>query len=582
MIKSENIHFIYDEQPDSEQQAAPALFDVSFTVEPGQFITIVGRNGSGKSTLARHLNALLTPTEGKLWVGGMDTKDAAHLWDIRKAAGMVFQNPDNQIVATIVEEDIAFGPENMGLPPAEITRRVQGALSAIDLSHAAKHAPHHLSGGQKQRVAIAGVLAMEPRVIILDESTAMLDPAGRREVLKTVRALNKEKGITVLLITHFMEEAIGTDRILVMDKGKLMMEGTPREIFERQRDLRELRLTVPRAAVLAEALRKNGIPIPKSVLTVEDFVSTEAVQALAKTCKPKVTTPPPQPASKPLLKLDQVTHIYNEGTPHEKRALHNISLTISAGEMTAIIGHTGSGKSTLIQHFNALLKPTAGRILFNSQDIHESKKNIKALRQRVGLVFQYPEHQLFESTVYKDVAFGPTRLGLSETEINTRVKSALAIVGLDESVNDKSPFALSGGQKRRVAIAGVLAMEPEVLILDEPTAGLDPQGREEILAQIKKMHEERGITVMLISHSMDDAARLCSRIIVMNQGEIAADGTPAKVFAQQDLLKSIHLETPQISQIMSRLSDINPAIPAGVFTINEAVDILCAGTGGAS
>jgi len=576
MIKSEGLHFFYDELDNRE--GTPALFDVIFSIEAGEFIAIVGRNGSGKSTLARHINALLTPTRGTLSVNGMDTKNPTHLWDIRKTAGMVFQNPDNQIVATIVEEDIAFGPENLGLPPSEITQRVQDALSAVGLTAAAKSAPHHLSGGQKQRVAIAGVLAMEPRVLILDESTAMLDPSGRKEVLKTAKQLNKEKGITVLLITHFMEEAIVADRLLVMDKGKLKMEGKPRDIFKRQGELKNLGLTVPQAAVLAETLRNRGLSMPHTILTSEDFTQTMTVQALAKKYKPQPPTLLSPAPKAPIIQLKNVVHIYNEGTPHEKRALLGINLTFSAGEMTAIIGHTGSGKSTLIQHLNALLKPTEGKILFNGNDIHENKKNIKPLRQRVGLVFQYPEHQLFESTVYKDISFGPIRLGLDADEIDTRLKHALATVGLDASLCDKSPFTLSGGQKRRVAIAGVLAMEPEVLILDEPTAGLDPQGREEILAQIKKMHEERGITVILISHSMDDAARLCSRIIVMNQGEIAADGTPTQVFAQQELLKTIHLETPQISQIMSRLSEINPDIPTGIFTVEDAADVLLSGT----
>jgi len=276
----------------------------------------------------------------------------------------------------------------------------------------------------------------------------------------------------------------------------------------------------------------------------------------------------------PLIELKNITHIYNIGSAFEKKAVNDISLKIAAGEMVALIGHTGSGKSTLIQHFNALLKPTSGEVLLNGEDIHADKNKLKSVRQRVGLVFQYPEHQLFESDVFKDVAFGPTRMGLTEEEINERVKSALEVVGLTEEDYTKSPFELSGGQKRRAAIAGVLAMRPEVLVLDEPSAGLDPRGREEILSQIKHMHVTLGLTVILVSHSMDDAARLTDRILVLNQGKLVCDGSPIDVFAQDEMLKGIGLDVPQISRLMTQLNKVNPAIPTGVFSIDEAASAI--------
>ncbi|MEA5084437.1 MAG: energy-coupling factor transporter ATPase [Lachnospiraceae bacterium] len=274
------------------------------------------------------------------------------------------------------------------------------------------------------------------------------------------------------------------------------------------------------------------------------------------------------------IKINNLTHIYNEGTAMAKTAIDDINLEINDGEFIGLIGHTGSGKSTLIQHLNALIKPSRGEILLNGVDINAEKSKLKSIRQRVGLVFQYPEHQLFEMTVYKDVCYGPTNLGLSEAEIDQRAKKALETVGIGEEIYEKSPFELSGGQKRRVAIAGILAMQPEVLILDEPTAGLDPKGRDEILNAIKEMHNRLGIIVILVSHSMEDVARLVDRIIVMHQGKIAAIGTPKEVFGQAQMLENIGLAAPQVSYVMMGLKEKGFHVPQDVYTIDEATEVL--------
>ena len=274
------------------------------------------------------------------------------------------------------------------------------------------------------------------------------------------------------------------------------------------------------------------------------------------------------------IKINHLTHIYGENSVFEKKALDDINFEINDGEFIGLIGHTGSGKSTLIQHLNALLVPTSGEVLLNGENIYADKNKLKTIRQRVGLVFQYPEHQLFEMTVYKDVAYGPGNLGLSEDEIAKRVREALDTVGLDEDIFEKSPFELSGGQKRRAAIAGVLAMEPEVLILDEPTAGLDPKGRDEILEAIRIMHNKRKITVILVSHSMEDVAKLVDRIIVLSKGKIAITGTPKEVFAQVEKLESIGLAAPQISYVFSELIERGYDVPCDVYTVSEATDVL--------
>lgn len=289
----------------------------------------------------------------------------------------------------------------------------------------------------------------------------------------------------------------------------------------------------------------------------------------------------PEPKAK--IEFRNVTYVYNEGSAFAKKALDNVSLTINEGEFIGLIGHTGSGKSTLIQHANALVKPTGGSVLVDGEDIHKDKKGLKSVRQKVGLVFQYPEHQLFEVSVFKDVAFGPGSLGLSQDDIDCRVREALTLTGVSVSDFEKSPYELSGGQKRRVAIAGVLAMRPEALILDEPTAGLDPRGRDEILETIKNMHETLGLTVVLVSHSMEDVAKLAERIVVMRHGTVAMAGAAKYVFARTAELGAMGLAAPQISVLMRALKDKGLDVPTDIFTTREATDAifsLLAGEGG--
>ncbi len=274
IVKTKDLVFEYirrDEEGNVEG-ITTAVDHVNLTVREGSFIAILGHNGSGKSTLAKHINAILDPTEGTVWVDGMDTADPEKLWDIRQRAGMVFQNPDNQIIGQVVEEDVGFGPENMGVPTEEIWQRVEESLRAVGMYEYRKYSPNKLSGGQKQRVSIAGVLAMHPKVIVLDEPTAMLDPSGRKEVIRAVRALNQVEGVTVILITHYMEEIVHADQVFVMDQGRIAMEGTPREVFSRVEELKSLRLDVPQVTLLAYELKKRGLELPDGILTTEELV----------------------------------------------------------------------------------------------------------------------------------------------------------------------------------------------------------------------------------------------------------------------------------------------------------------------
>lgn len=274
MIKTDKLVFEYEKRDEEGNiiGKSRAIDEVSLDIEPGQFIAILGHNGSGKSTLAKHMNALLIPSDGTMWVDGMDTKEDEHLWDVRQSAGMVFQNPDNQIIGTVVEEDVGFGPENLGVPTEEIWQRVEDSLKAVGMIEYRHHSPNKLSGGQKQRVAIAGVIAMRPKCIVLDEPTAMLDPNGRKEVLRSVMELRKREHITVILITHYMEEVVDADHVFVMDHGHVVMQGTPREIFSQVDTLKHYRLDVPQVTILADELRKRGLDIPAGVLKKEELV----------------------------------------------------------------------------------------------------------------------------------------------------------------------------------------------------------------------------------------------------------------------------------------------------------------------
>lgn len=610
IVKTKNLTYEYlrRDEDGNVEGAVKAVNDVSLRVHRGDFIAIVGHNGSGKSTLAKHLNAILQPTQGTVWVDGIDTRQEERVWEIRQRAGMVFQNPDNQIIGQIVEEDVGFGPENLGVPTQEIWKRVEESLQAMGMYQYRTHSPNKLSGGQKQRVSIAGVLAMHPECIILDEPTAMLDPSGRKEVIHAVRELNRTDKVTVILITHYMEEIIHADHVYVMDQGQIAMEGTPREIFSQVERLKELRLDVPQVTLLAYELQQRGLKLPNGILTTQ-----ELVKALRRYEWPSVAEPMEEtqgataeeprrdmqgnPAEEPLqeaqdspaeelseertqeekaradvLVVDHVSYVYDPDAPLARMALDDISLTIPEGQFIGVIGHTGSGKSTLMQHLNGLVRATSGRIYFNGQDIDAKDYNKKELRSKVGLVFQYPEHQLFEVDVFSDVCFGPRNLGLDKAEVERRAAEALERVGIPRELYTQSPFELSGGQKRRVAIAGVLAMDPEILILDEPTAGLDPRGRREILDQIKDLQTRTHMTILLVSHSMEDVAEYVDRIIVMNRGKIIYDDTPQKIFRRYRELEEIGLGAPQVTYIMQTLRKNGLPVNAEVTTAWQAAD----------
>ena len=651
-IKDCTYEYVRRDENDEVVEKLSAISHLNFTIEEGSFVCVLGHNGSGKSTLAKLFNALQIPTEGCVIISGMDSREEANVFPIREKVGMVFQNPDNQIIASVVEEDVGFGPENIGVPTEEIWKRVADALEAVNMEAYRLKSPNHLSGGQKQRVAIAGTLAMEPKTIVLDEPTAMLDPSGRAEVIRSIRELNQKKGITIILITHYMEETVDADRIILMDQGKLVLDGTPKEIFSKVEELKSLRMDVPLITDLAHELRLSGMPVSEGILKEDELVEellaifgedsfveeiekgqkeeepegesdrvasavTEnsigkrseemhsqatSISSEEKAIEAEIEKETDKETEKDfILKVENLSCIYQKGTAMESYALKDINLSIKRGSFSALIGHTGSGKSTLLQHFNGLIKPETGEISVHFRknpalilqdkgflfwkgkkrkvekegvlSFKEEGFDFQGLRFKVGLVFQYPEYQLFEETVFEDVLFGPKNQGLSLEDAKKEAEEALRSMGVEDALWQKSPFELSGGQKRRVAIAGVLAMEPELLILDEPTAGLDPAGREELFQVIAHLQERYAMTILLVSHSMDDVARYAEEVFVLNQGECIRQGSPEEVFSHKKEMEELGLGLPQIRAFLYSLEEKGLSFPKK-NTVEEAKEMI--------
>lgn len=635
-IKNENNEVIEEKK---------ILDDLNIEIEPGDFIAILGHNGSGKSTFAKHLNALLLPDEGNIYIDGEDTKSVEELWKIREKCGMVFQNPDNQIVGVTVEEDVGFGPENLGVKTEKIWDRIKDSLTKVDMYKYRKKSPNHLSGGQKQRVAIASSLAMKPKCIVLDEPTAMLDPQGRKEVMDIIKSLNENENITVILITHHMNEAIMAKKVVVIDDGKIALQGTPREVFSNVEQIKKLKLDMPQIMELSYELYKCGKFDRYDILTIDEFIkelekqaqekhkiknsdgadgnikesidenAKEKVKEIAEanieknikksidekveenikdnveekylskeiekiskiknykdTVNKEVKEDTRNKDIKPILSLRNVSLKYEENTSMEVKALDDISLDIYNDEFIGIIGHTGSGKSSLVQVMNGLIKATAGDVTYKGENIQDKSFDKKRLHLDVGLVFQYPESQLFEETVLKDVMFGPLNKGMSEEEAKKAAKEALEMLGIGENYYNDSPFELSGGEKRRIAIAGVLAMNPEIIILDEPTAGLDPMSRNNLLNSLKRLQTDKAKTIIIVSHNMEDMANYVERLIVMNDGRVVFDDIKKNVFKYVEQLEQIGLDVPEVTKAMNALKERNYNVSGNALTVKEALD----------
>jgi len=567
-IVIKDVKFSYDiAEEDSEKAPRLALDGISVTIEKGSYTAILGSNGSGKSTLAKIIDILEVPDSGKVVIFGKDASDDNLFWDIRAHCCCVFQNPDNQIVGTIVEEDVAFGPENLGVPNPELRERVDQALKDVGLYEYRHRETTALSGGQKQKLAIAGALAMQPDILILDEATAMLDPSSRDDFLTLVEKMRVEKGLTLITITHDMTEALRCDKLVIVNKGKAVMEGKPEEIFLSDK-LWDYGLKRPVKFNFAFEIAK----LTGSTLTKEDLRSDEslisALTAMLK--KPGIKIPEISEDTKTqdekdiIMSVKGLSYTYDG---NDAKAIEDINLDIRRGEVLGIVGESGCGKTTLISHMNAIFRPSVGDIIIHTKDGDLScrnKKDTMKIRQNVGLVFQYPEYQLFEETVFKDICYGLKKMGIEKTKMHKMAYDAALMVGLSNDEVNSSPFKLSGGQKRRAAMAGVLAMQPGILVLDEPASGLDPRGRQEMFAIIKKLRDS-GTTIILVSHNMDEAAVNCDRICLIDHGKIKAVGTPEELFIKERA-EELGIQRPRISRFSGLLQEkLRKEFPGIIF-----------------
>jgi len=560
-----------------------ALDHVSFSIPAGKRTCIVGANGSGKSTVASILSGLTAPDEGTVtFLGTTVVNDGQVDFEayktIRPQLGLVFQNPEDQIICSVVADDIAFGLENLQVPSDQITPLVEQQIELGTLTEFASENPQMLSGGQQQRVAISGALVMKPQILILDEPSAALDVVHRNNVMGLVEKL-RAAGKTIVHVTHFMDEVVSADHVIALDDGRVAFEGTPEALFEQHELVECLHLEEPFAYQVAHALNNRGVVVCKSpsaerVLSELTGLLATAAQgekggvagscdAMAAGCD--ATGSMSEAAA---VSVRDVTFSY------QKPVLKNISVDVQKGSHVAVIGSTGSGKSTLARLICALDTPDAGSLCVTGLDTKQ-KQNRRKLHGIVGYVMQRPERQLFAQTVAEDVAFGPTNLGLSTCDVASAVNAALELVGLSHKA-DASPFELSGGQQRLCALAGVIAMHPKVLVLDEPTSGLDPYYCSKLRKIINAVLED-GCTVIELTHSMEDAAET-DQIIVLHEGDLVFSGSPQQTFTHftEAEFQKLGLGIPHAlvwAQRLSRATGINLEEP---LTLSELVDALVA------
>ena len=562
-----------------------ALDHVSFSIPAGKRTCIVGANGSGKSTVASILSGLSAPDEGTVtFLGTTVVNDGQVDFEayktVRPQLGLVFQNPEDQIICSVVADDIAFGLENLQVPSNQITPLVEQQIELGTLTDFASENPQMLSGGQQQRVAISGALVMKPQILILDEPSAALDVVHRNNVMGLVEKL-RAAGKTIVHVTHFMDEVVSADHVIALDDGCVAFEGTPEALFEQHELVECLHLEEPFAYQVAHALNNRGVVVCKSPSTqrvLDELTGLLATGSrgekggVAGSCDDATVAGCDGAATADSVSEPAAVSVRDVTFSYQKTVLKNISVDVQKGSHVAVIGSTGSGKSTLARLICALDTPDAGSLCVTGLDTRQ-KQNRRKLHGIVGYVMQRPERQLFAQTVAEDVAFGPTNLGLSTCDVASAVDAALELVGLSHKA-DASPFELSGGQQRLCALAGVIAMHPKVLVLDEPTSGLDPYYCSKLRKIINAVLED-GCTVIELTHSMEDAAET-DQIIVLHEGDLVFSGSSQQTFTHfsEAEFQKLGLGIPHAlawAQRLSRATDINLGEP---LTLSELVDAL--------
>jgi energy-coupling factor transporter ATPase len=552
----------------------PVLRDINLSVRKGEFLSIMGPTGAGKSTLCLTLNGIIPQSlsgkmDGSVVVEGMNTlQHGVHV--LTSKVGITFQEPESQLFSMNVEEEVSFGPENLGVPPNEIRKRIDWALNAVHMEEFRHRSPFRLSGGQKQRVAIAAALSMMPQILVLDEPTSGLDPIGKTEVFSVVHELKKMQNMTVVMVEHESEEiALFSDRVIVMDQGRIVLEGTPRDVFSRTQTLLDIGLNVPQVCELSDKMNQKFQPSRLySFLTLQDAEKSilrdfskskprsRASPEIDKTGQRLSTVAKDQPSA---VEVKDLHFEYEKGT----EVIRGIDLDIRRGECVAIVGQNGSGKTTLVKHFNGLLRPTSGKIILNGVDT--AGKTVAQLSKTVGYLFQNPDHQIFSTSVEEEIAFGPKNLGAGPEETERRVAEALKLVGLEE-YRKVPPSTLGLGQRRKVTLASIVSMKPDVMILDEPTTGIDWNGSVQLMNSVRELNRQ-GHTIITITHSMRIVAQYAKRTIVLANGEVILDGPTREVFSKPDILRTTFLAPPQITSLAQELQSLR--FPQDIISVDE-------------
>jgi len=550
----------------------PAIENINLKISKGEIILVTGPAGAGKSTLCYCMNGLIPhffkgELKGEIYVGGKNVAETpiAHL---ARMSGLVFQNPSQQLVSPTVEDEMAFGPENFGIPVEEIKKRVEHCLNFTRLTEFRNKNPYSLSGGQQQACAIGAVVAMNPEIYVFDEPTSNLDPLGSTIVFNTISKLVKEEKKTMVIVSHNIDKVAPiADRMIFMNDGKIIFEGKPQQVLENAIEMLQSGIKPPDVSLLIQLLKKRAFltkldftpaTIDEAIPILSKFISLIIRGKESKEAEEAVIK---RKTNEPVIEVEDLWHIYPDGTV----ALSGIDLEIYRGEFIAIIGQNGSGKTTLVKHFNGLLKPSKGCVKVFGKDTRYM--SISELAKSVGYCFQNPDNQIFSRTVWEEIAFGPKNLGLPPKEVERRVNEILKLFGL-ENVAREDPYSLSLGQRHQVAFASIAAMKPEILIVDEPTTGQDYKMGRLMMDFAKKFHQE-GKTVIVITHDMDIVARYAERCIVLNYGRKILDEPPRKLFSKVEVLQEAYLEPPQITQLGLKLN-----LPKIFLTVEEMYEFL--------
>ncbi|MBM6774346.1 ATP-binding cassette domain-containing protein [Olsenella profusa] len=572
VIRLDDVSFLYGGED------TPALDHVSLSIQEGDFVGVTGPSGAGKSTLAAVLSGAIPhhyrgQLFGATYVDGQDTCDVT-LTDIARTVGSVAQDIDAQMVASVVEDELLFGLENFGVPHDKIEGRLAGALETVGISELRDREIATLSGGQKQKVAIAAILALSPRVLVLDEPTAALDPASSKVVFETLRRLNEDEGITVVVIEQkvaLLSEFCS--RVVVLESGRLALEGTPHEVFSHGEELRRMGVDSPRVARVANSLAQHGVTRPGTRPCLSVAEADELVAGLVRphlaSCQgassPAVApAPAATAASEPVVRFENVSFSY----PGSGDGVRDLSLEVRPGELVGVVGQNGAGKTTLTKLLNGLLKPAFGSVHVGGLDTREVP--VSRVAAHVATLFQNPDHQLCKDTVLDEVAFGPELTGTAPDEARRRAQTVIERFGLPAA---ESPFSLSRGQRQMVALASVVVMEPEVVLLDEPTSGLDYRECMTVMETVREM-AEKGCAVVMVCHDMEVVSDFAQRVVVMADGRALADGPAAEVFSNPELMARASVEAPQVVQLSQALArDVSPAF-AGIDQVSGIVDLV--------